>query len=70
MEITGRLNSILDVDEDYWLDFNYKPEDITIRENNCAGNWEDLSDWVSKEKVGVQRNNENARNDLLGKLSQ
>jgi hypothetical protein len=67
VEFSRRLNNIMDVEEEFWLDINCKPDDINIRENNCTGPWEDLADWVSKDKIGVQRNNENARDALLGK---
>ena len=67
VEMSRRLNTIMEVEEDFWLDINSKPDDINIRENNCTGPWEDLADWVAKDKIGVQKNNENARDELLGK---
>ena len=67
IEASCTVSSILDVGEIFWLEFNVSPEDIHIRENNCAGQWEDLADWIAKEKIGVTRNDEDARQALLGK---
>ena len=67
IEASCQISSILDVGETFWLEFNYSPHDITIRENNCSGAWEDLSDWISKDRIGVHRDNEDdAKQDLLG----
>ena len=67
LETSFRANRIVDIVEDFWLEFNIKPDDICIRENSCAGHWEDLSDWVAKDKIGVLLNNEGARDSFLGK---
>ena len=67
LETSFRANRIVDIEEDFWLEFNIRPDDIGIRENSCAGHWEDLSDWVAKDKVGVLMNNEGARDSFLGK---
>ena len=67
VETSFRASRIVDVDEDFWIDINVKAEDIGIRENSCAGQWEDLSDWVAKDKIGVLKDNVTARDEFLGK---
>ena len=67
VETQFRASRIVDVDEDLWIDINIKAEDISIRENSCAGQWEDLSDWVAKDKIGVLKNDVSARDEFLGK---
>ena len=68
LEAAFAISSILDVGEVFWLNINHAPHDFTIRENNCSGQWEDLSDWISKDRIGVRRENEDdAKQDLLGK---
>ena len=69
IEASCTIGSILDVGEVFWLDFNCSPHDIDIRENNCAGHWEDLADWIAKDRIGAHRDNEDdAKHALLGKL--
>ena len=68
IEASCTIGSILDVGETFWLEFNCSPNDVEIRENNCAGPWEDLSDWIAKDRIGVHRDNEDdAKHALLGK---
>jgi len=70
VEASCTVSCILDVGETFWLNFDYSPHDITIRENNCAGLWEDLADWIAKDRIGVHRDNtETAKSDLLGKCN-
>ena len=68
IEASCTVSTILDVGELFWLEFNVGAQDIDIRENNCTGPWEDLADWISKNKIRVHRDNdEDARDALLGK---
>ena len=67
VEASCAVGRIFDAGDAFWLDFNCRPDDITIRENNCAGPWEDLSEWIAKDRVKVLQNNEDARDTLLGK---
>jgi len=68
VEASCTISSIMDMGEIFWLEFDISPQDIDIRENNCAGPWEDLADWIAKDKIGVKRENEDAKTALLGKL--
>jgi len=67
VEASCTISSIMDVGEIFWLEFDISPQDIDIRENNCAGPWEDLADWIAKDKIGVKRDNVDAKTALLGK---
>jgi len=68
VEAAVPIGAILDVGEVFWITLNHSPHDLLIRENNCSGPWEDISDWIAKDRVGVRRENEeDAKQDLLGK---
>jgi hypothetical protein len=53
----------------YELTYEVHPGDLPFRHNTSTTSWEDMAELVGEGRIGVTKDGEDARQELLGKSS-